>query len=108
MRSWNRYLYARKEYTHAHTRLDVADTVKLGRVFQIRVKAGGLNRLRSRLCGRAVSNGRSEWAQACWQNNAQGIRAIAGSCYLHGHCLVGHAMAEIEQSAAGLVAVDAF
>lgn len=53
-------------------------------------------------------NGRSEWAQACWQNNAQGIRAIAGSCYLHGHCLVGHAMAEIEQSTARLVAVDAF
>lgn len=26
----------------------------------------------------------------------RGIRAIAGSCYLHGHCLVGHAMAEIE------------
>lgn len=36
------------------------------------------------------------WTQACWQNNAQGIRAIAGSCYLHGHCLVGHAMVEIE------------
>lgn len=72
------------------------------------VKAGGLNRLRGRLCSRAVSNGRSEWVQACWQNNVQGIRAIAGSCYLHGHCLVGHAMAEIEQSAAGLVAVDAF
>lgn len=96
MRSWNRYLYARKEYTHAHTRLDVADTVKLCRVSQIRVKAGGLNRLRSRLCGRAVSNGRFEWPQACWRNNAQWIRAIAGSCYLHGHCLVGHAMAEIE------------
>lgn len=31
-----------------------------------------LNRLRSRLCSRAVSNGRSEWAQACWQNNVQG------------------------------------
>ena len=31
-----------------------------------------------------------------------------GFCYLHGHCLVGHAMAEIEQSTAGLVAVDAF
>ena len=30
------------------------------------------------------------------KNNVQGIRAIAGSCYLHGHCLVGHAMAEIE------------
>lgn len=45
---------------------------------------------------RAVSNGRSKWVQACWQNNVQGIRAIAGSCYLHGHCLVGHAMAEIE------------
>ena len=26
----------------------------------------------------------------------RGIRAIAGSCYLHGHCLVGHAMVEIE------------
>ena len=43
-----------------------------------------------------VSNGCFEWSQACWQNNVQGIRAIAGSCYLHGHCLVGHAMAEIE------------
>lgn len=64
--------------------------------------------MRSRLCSRAVSNGRSEWVQACWQNNVQGIRAIAGFCYLHGHCLVGHAMAEIEQSTAGLVAVDAF
>lgn len=40
--------------------------------------------MRSRLCSRAVSNGRSEWAQACWQNNVQGIRAIAGSCYLMG------------------------
>lgn len=30
------------------------------------------------------------------KNNVQGIRAIAGFCYLHGHCLVGHAMAEIE------------
>ena len=30
------------------------------------------------------------------KNNVQGIRAIARSCYLHGHCLVGHAMAEIE------------
>lgn len=108
MRSWNRYLYTRKEYTHAHTRLDVSDTVKLCRVFQIRVKAGGLNRLRSCLCSRVVSNGRSEWAQACWRNDAQGDHAIAGSCYLHGHCLVGHAMAEIEQSVAGLVAVDAF
>ena len=26
----------------------------------------------------------------------RGIRAIAGSYYLHGHCLVGCAMAEIE------------
>ena len=59
-------------------------------------KPGGLSRLRSRLCSRAVSNGCSEWAQACWQSSAQGIRAIAGFCYLHGHCLVGHAMAEIE------------
>lgn len=38
----------------------------------------------------------------------RGGHAIAGSCYLHGHCLVGHAMAEIEQSVAGLVVADAF
>ena len=26
----------------------------------------------------------------------RGFARLAGSCYLHGHCLVGHAMAEIE------------
>lgn len=51
-----------------------------------------------------VSNGRRRVGETM----RRGIRAIAGSCYLHGHCLVGHAMAEIEQSAAGLEAVDAF
>ena len=34
--------------------------------------------MRSRLCSRAVSNGRSEWAQACWQNNVQGIARLLG------------------------------
>ena len=26
----------------------------------------------------------------------RGFARLAGSCYLHGHCLVGHAMAEID------------
>ena len=42
-------------------------TREIGPRLSDKSKAGGLNRLRSRLCGRAVSNGRSEWAQACWQ-----------------------------------------
>lgn len=39
-----------------------------------------------------VSNGRRRVGETM----RRGIRAITGSCYLHGHCLVGHAMAEIE------------
>lgn len=59
-------------------------------------------------CAAACVAGRFRMAAGVLAKRCAGDHAIAGSCYLHGHCLVGHAMAEIEQSVAGLVVADVF